>query len=163
MRTLLVMRHGKSDWGEPGPADHDRPLAPRGLAAAARMGSFLTEAGLEPHLILSSTALRAVGTAEHAAKAGGWGSRIVPVAALYASDPGRVLDVLRETDPQVERLLVTGHEPTWSQLVSLLMGGGRLRMPTAAVACLDLEHGDWGDLAAGSCILRWLVVPKALG
>lgn len=163
MRTLLVMRHGKSEWGEPGRSDHDRPLAPRGLAAAARMGSFLTEAGLEPELILSSTALRAVATAEHAALAGGWGSRIVPVAALYASDTGQVLAVLRETDPQVGRLLVTGHEPTWSQLVSLLMGGGRLRMPTAAVACLDLEHGDWADLASGSCILRWLMVPKALG
>jgi hypothetical protein len=35
-------------------------------------------------------------------------------------------------------------------------------MPTAAVACLDLEHGDWAGLAAGSCTLRWLVVPKAL-
>jgi len=127
------------------------------------VGSFLTAAGLEPELIVSSTALRALATAEQAAAAGGWGSRIVPVAALYASDPERVLEVLRETDPQVERLLVTGHEPTWSQLVSLLMGGGRLRMPTAAVACLDLEIGDWGDLAAGSCILRWLVVPKALG
>ena len=163
MRTLLVMRHGKSEWGEPGLSDHDRPLAPRGLAAAARIGSFLTAAGLEPELILSSTALRAVGTAEHAAKAGGWGSRIVPVAALYASEPGRVLEVLRETAPEIGRLLVTGHEPTSSQLVSLLMGGGRLRMPTAAVACLDLEHGDWADLAAGSCILRWLMVPKALG
>jgi phosphohistidine phosphatase len=163
MRTLLVMRHGKSEWGEPGLSDHDRPLAPRGLAAAARIGSFLTAAGLEPELILSSTALRAIGTSEHAAKAGGWGSRIVPVAALYASEPGRVLEVLRDTDPRVVRLLVTGHEPTWSQLVSLLMGGGRLRMPTAAVACLDLEHGDWADLAAGSCVLRWLVVPKALG
>ena len=163
MRTLLVMRHGKSEWGEPGLSDHDRPLAPRGLAAAARIGSFLTAAGLEPELILSSTALRAVGTAEHAAKAGGWGSRIVPVAALYASEPGRVLEVLRETAPEIGRLLVTGHEPTSSQLVSLLMGGGRLRMPTAAVACLFLEHGDWADLAAGSCILRWLMVPKALG
>ena len=35
-------------------------------------------------------------------------------------------------------------------------------MPTAAVACLDLAHGDWIDLAPATCELRWLVTPKTL-
>jgi phosphohistidine phosphatase len=162
MRTLLVMRHAKSDWGEPFSSDHERPLAPRGIKAARRMGRFLSEAGTPPELVVSSTAVRALTTAELAAEAGGWGCSIVPDAALYASDPERVLGVVAGVDPEVSRLLIAGHEPTWSGLVRQLIGGGTVRMPTAAVACLDLAHGGWADLAPGSCVLRWLVAPKML-
>jgi len=162
MKTLLVMRHAKSDWGAASGGDHERVLAGRGIKAARKVGRFLTDSGTIPDLILSSTAIRALTTAELAAESGGWGCEIVTRRDLYASDPERVLDVVRETGNGVDRLLISGHEPTWSTLVSWLIGGGRVRMPTAAVACLDLPHGDWIDLAPATCDLRWLVTPKTL-
>lgn len=162
MKTLLVMRHAKSDWGSPSGDDHERPLAARGVRAARRMGSFLADAGYIPQMVISSTAVRARTTAELAFEAGGWECPIVTMADFYASDPDRVLDVVRETEDDVERLLIAGHEPTWSTLVTWLIGGGRVRMPTAAVACLDLKHGRWIDLAPATCELRWLITPKAL-
>jgi phosphohistidine phosphatase len=162
MKTLLVMRHAKSDWGSPSGDDHERPLAARGVRAARRMGSFLADAGSIPQLVISSTAVRAQTTVELAVEAGGWECPIVTMAEFYASDPDRVLDVVRETEDDVERVLIAGHEPTWSTMVSWLIGGGRVRMPTAAVACLDLKHGRWIDLAPATCELRWLITPKAL-
>jgi len=162
MKTLLVMRHAKSDWGVASGGDHERVLARRGIKAARKVGRFLTDSGTIPDLILSSTAIRALTTAELAAEAGEWGCEIVTRRDLYASDPERVLDLVRETGNGVDRLLIAGHEPTWSTLVSWLIGGGRVRMPTAAVACLDLPHGDWIDLAPATCDLRWLVTPKTL-
>jgi phosphohistidine phosphatase len=162
MRTLLVMRHAKSDWGVTSGSDHERPLARRGVKAARRMGRFLTDAGTVPDLVLSSTAVRALTTAELAAEAGGWSCKIFTRRDLYASDPERVLEVVGEIENGVERLLIAGHEPTWSTLVTWLIGGGRVRMPTAAVACLDLPHGDWIDLAPATCELRWLMTPKML-
>ena len=161
MRQILVMRHAKSDWGVAS-GDHDRVLARRGIKAARKVGRFLTDSGTIPDLILSSTAVRALTTAELAAEAGEWGCEIVTSRDLYASDPERVLDVIRETGNGVGRLLIAGHEPTWSTLVTWLIGGGRVRMPTAAVACLDLPHGDWIDLAPATCELRWLVTPKTV-
>ena len=163
MKTLLVMRHAKSDWGQAGSSDHDRPLAPRGITAARRMGRFLSESGSAPDLVVSSTAARALQTAELAAEEGNWGCVIATSADLYGGDLERVLEAVAAVDPDVDRLLITGHEPTWSFLVSWLMGGGRVRMPTAAVARLDLEVGGWAGLKAGSCELRWLVTPKMLG
>lgn len=162
MRTLLVMRHAKSDWGAAFGSDHERPLVRRGVKAAGRMGRFLTDAGTAPDLILSSSAIRALTTAELAAEAGGWDCEIVTNRDLYASDPERVLEMVREINNGVERLLIAGHEPTWSTLVTWLTGGDRVRMPTAAVACLDLPHGGWIDLAPATCELRWLVTPKTL-
>lgn len=162
MKTLLVMRHAKSDWGAASGGDHERVLASRGIKAARKVGRFVTDAGTTPDLILSSTAVRAVTTAELAAEAGEWGCKIVTSRDLYASDPERVLDVIRSIDNGIERLLIAGHEPTWSMLVNWLIGDARVAMPTAAVACLDLLRGDWIDLAPATCELRWFVTPKML-
>jgi phosphohistidine phosphatase len=162
MKTLFVMRHAKSDWGVAFGDDHERPLARRGVKAARRMGRFLADAGAAPQLVVSSTAVRALTTAELAAEAGDWGCPIVTTRKLYASDVESVLERVGETRTGVERLLIAGHEPTWSTLVTWLIGGGRVRMPTAAVACLDLPHGEWTDLAPGTCELRWLMTPRML-
>jgi phosphohistidine phosphatase len=162
MKTLLVMRHAKSDWGTASSRDHDRPLAERGVKAARRMGKYLCEADAVPELIVSSTAVRALTTAELAVEAGEWGCPIIGAEALYGGGPERVLKIIGATEPGIDRLLIAGHEPTWSMLVSWLIGGGRVHMPTAAVACLDLRRGDWSDLGPDSCELRWLVTPKML-
>ncbi len=162
MKTLLVMRHAKSDWGVAYGDDHERPLARRGVKAARRMGQFIADEGVAPELVISSTAVRALTTAELAAEAGDWGCPIVTTEDFYASDARSVLESVGETEAGVERLLIAGHEPTSSALVTWLIGGGRVRMPTAAVACLDLPHGGWADLAPGSCELRWLMTPKML-
>ena len=162
MKTLLVMRHAKSDWGAASGSDHDRVLARRGIKAARKVGRFLAESGMVPDLVLSSTAVRALTTAELARESGEWGCDIVTSRDLYASDPEHVLDVIHETGTGVQRLLIAGHEPTLSMLVGWLIGGGRVRMPTAAVACLDLPQGDWIDLVPATCELRWLVTPKTL-
>jgi phosphohistidine phosphatase len=72
-RSLLALRHAKSDWSAGYGPDRDRPLAPRGVTAARLIGRFVTAAGLEPDLVLSSPAERARATAGLAVAAGGWG------------------------------------------------------------------------------------------
>jgi phosphohistidine phosphatase len=162
MKTLLVMRHAKSDWSSSTCDDHDRPLNSRGVKAARLMGRYLTEVDVAPDLIVSSTAVRALTTAELASEAGAWHCPIVTRRELYASEPERVLEVLSSVDPDIERLLIAGHEPTWSALAGRLIGGGRIRMPTAAVACLDFPKSSWADLSTTVCELRWLMTPKML-
>ena len=162
MKKLFIMRHAKSDWGASFEADHDRPLARRGEKAARRIGRFLSENDSAPELIISSTATRAQTTAVLASEAGGWSCQIRTDSNLYSAGIEDVLDVVAGVEPGVGSLLIAGHEPTSSMLVSWLIGGGRVGMPTAAVACLDFPHGDWTDLAQGTCELRWFITPKML-
>ena len=54
MLELLLLRHAKSRWDEPGAQDHERDLAPRGELAATRMGRLIREQGLRPDLVLCS-------------------------------------------------------------------------------------------------------------
>ncbi len=58
MSRLLLLRHAKSDWGEAGLQDFDRPLAPRGQRAAADMAKAISAAGMLPDRILCSPARR---------------------------------------------------------------------------------------------------------
>lgn len=64
MKKIILIRHGKSAWDQPWLADHDRPLAERGLNDVPKMAKRLKKKGIIPDVILSSSALRAVDTAK---------------------------------------------------------------------------------------------------
>ncbi|NJL28825.1 MAG: histidine phosphatase family protein, partial [Thermoanaerobaculia bacterium] len=55
MKQLLLLRHGKSDWGTELASDHERPLNPRGERAARRVGQFLRRVELVPDRVVSSS------------------------------------------------------------------------------------------------------------
>ena len=58
MKLLTLLRHAKSDWGDPGLADFDRPLNERGRSDAPRMGKWMAVSGFVPDTVLCSTAVR---------------------------------------------------------------------------------------------------------
>lgn len=159
MKTLLLFRHAKSDWDAGFADDHARPLAERGVKAARRMGRWATASDLVPDRALASTALRARQTLALAAEAGGWAGPAHLTDALYDATPEAVLAEIRATPDDAAVLVVVGHEPTTSRLVSLLIGGGLVEIKTAAVARVDLNVTRWTDVGAGRGMLSALVSP----
>jgi phosphohistidine phosphatase len=140
------MRHAKSDWSAEYGADHDRPLNDRGVRSARAMGRVLTEDGIAPDLIITSTAVRARDTARFAAEAGSWDCDIILEPRLYGSGADMVMRVAAEA-PLVERLMLVGHQPTWAIVVSVLTGD-RVDMKTATVVSITCEVDDWADLSS---------------
>ena len=159
-KRLVLMRHAKSDWEADYGADHDRPLSSRGRRAAPRMGSFLTAAGWQPDVVLSSSALRAQCTAALATAAGGWPCEVQLDARLYGASVRELIEVIRERAIG-DTVLAIGHEPVWSAAVGVLCGGGAVRMPTAAVAGIRFAADGW-SLRPGTGTLRFLVPPRML-
>ena len=162
MKSILILRHGKSDWGADCGSAHQRPLAKRGIRAAELMGRFLTQIDQIPDQIISSTAVRARTTAELGIQAGQWNSPASYTDSLYGASVGAVLELLQHLDESVERVLLVGHQPTWSELTSDLTGGARLHFPTAALARVDFDIDRWDELRAGHGVLVWLVNPKTV-
>lgn len=161
MKTLLLLRHGKSDWGADYGNDHERPLKRRGRKDAARVGRYLAAHGPLPDLCVTSTAVRARTTLQLAREAGGWEAPVEETVALYHAMPGDVLKVIARVDDGVGTLLLAGHEPTLSEAIGRLTGGA-VEMPTAALACLDLAVDAWAEVGWGDGTLRWLVLPETL-
>lgn len=167
MRRLVVLRHAKSAWPD-GVPDHQRPLAPRGRRDAPAVGAALVDADCLPDLALCSTAVRARQTWELAS--GQWGTP-PPVRhdrRLYAADVPDLLDAVREVPPEVETLLLIGHNPGLEQLVLALAGDGlddtldvvRVKFPTSAIAVLAWHGTGWEALAPGTAVLTSVTVPR---
>ena len=162
MKTLLLLRHAKSDWDADFHHDHDRPLTKRGKRAAKLMGRYLAETGNVPRRVLTSSAVRARETVRLAAEAGEWNSEIEVDNSLYEAAPAHVVSRVRSQPEAADAVLLAGHEPAWSETVSLLIGGGEVRMPTAAVACIEFDVERWSDVQPGRGRLLWLVTPRML-
>ena len=139
-----------------------RPLARRGRRAAAAVGRFLASTGQVPDLALTSPAVRATQTLELAMAAGGWTCAAREVPSFYGADAGSVLAEVRAAPDDAGVLLLVGHEPGWSEATALLIGGGRVRMPTAAVALVTVDVTRWRAVAPGAGELTWMVVPRLL-
>jgi phosphohistidine phosphatase len=159
MPHLMLMRHGKSDWDAGARDDHTRPLAPRGVVAAERMGEVIRELGLIPDLVVSSTATRARSTAELARITGGWDSRLVLDDALYGASVSETLAVAANHGSDCKRVMLVGHEPTWSMTVSRLTGA-RVAMRTATVVDIELPIPRWSLIAEASGTLETVLQPR---
>jgi len=145
MKSLLLLRHAKSDWSDAGRTDHDRPLNKRGKRDAPRMGALLRSEKLVPELIVSSSARRARKTAAKAAKACGYDRDIQLEDALYMATPAAHVDVLRQLDRRIDRVMLVGHNPGLEELLWCLTGA-EAALPTAALAVIELPVKRWEDV-----------------
>ncbi len=165
-RTVLLVRHAKSDWAAGAP-DHERPLNERGRREAPELGRRLAAARLRPDLVVCSDAVRAEETWQLAAAA--WPSA-PPMRLdhrLYDASRSEVLAVLTETPDDVRTLACVGHEPTSSALVAVLARAAEEEaaqalaagLKTACAAVLTFV-GGWGGLEPGTCRLTAVVAPR---
>lgn len=164
MKIVFLMRHAKSDWGNPAVGDFDRPLNGRGLDDAPRMGKALADAGVVPDRVVASPARRARQTAELLTRACGFDGEIAWEPVLYGA-PGTVwLETLVKIPEKAESALVVAHSPGIAEAAALLLGGRggrpRLRFPTGAIACIESAADRWVDVGPGAGELRWLLIPR---
>ena len=159
-KSLILFRHAKSDWDADYSSDHKRPLADRGEKAARTMGTLLKDSKKLPELVVCSTATRARQTVDLAATEGHWNLNIEYSDYLYECSPDMMINLLQQMENSVRSIMLVGHEPTWSSLASLLIGGGNIRFPTAAMARIDFYFNDWRSIGGGTGQLRWLLQPR---
>ncbi len=157
---LILFRHAKSDWDASFNHDSERPINKRGQKAAAQMGKILKKADQVPELAWVSPAVRAQQTFELASQEGGWNLNQETVPELYHSHPQLVLETLRNRAPEVNSLMLVGHEPVWSELCSSLIGEAYVHFPTAAMARIDFQLSNFQDISYGVGKLVWLLQPK---
>lgn len=164
---LLLLRHAKSDLPtDPSMRDHDRPLAPKGRAGIALVANHLLAAGLEPDLVLCSSAERTRETVARIAHALPSGVPVLVEDQLYLAEANELLARLRQVDDGVPSVLVVGHNPGLHALaVGLLRPTERHRVPTfptSALSVHDLAVPRWSELGPSGTRLVDFVTPRSL-
>jgi phosphohistidine phosphatase len=154
---LYLLRHAEA---EPHCADDfSRHLTESGFKQARRIGCFMKEQCLRPDLILTSPVLRAKETAEVVAKLLGKVEIIEVPWAACGMDPEKALEELGAYS-KFKSILLVGHEPDFSTLISSLIQLGRspsIEIGKASLTCINLPR-----LQHGSGILQFLLPVKFL-
>ncbi len=170
MKTLMLMRHAKSSWGDASLSDHERPLNRRGENAAARMGLEITQRELHPQQVLCSSALRTRQTLERLRPHLPEDVEVRIERELYLAAPRQLLARVATLPDEIEQALLIGHNPGIMALALDLAGGGdadalaelERKFPTAALAVLRFGVSQWAALRAGAGRLDLYLRPKAL-
>jgi len=168
MHILYLLRHAKSSWSDPALADEERPLAPRGRRDAKRIREHLERQGIEPSLVLCSSARRTIETLELLQPALGAVTPVLIEAELYGATADELLGRLRAVPDAAASVLLIGHNPGLQDLALLLASAGaelsrlEAKFPTAALATFSLPKGAWRQLSEGGAVLDAFVLPKQL-
>lgn len=151
---LYFLRHGLADWPDWDPArDHERPLTKEGVKKMKAEAKTIAALDLKLEAIFASPYARAYQTADIVAKELNLEVRTDPRLA-----PGFTLERLAEllrAAPEVQTVLLAGHEPSFSTVIAEIIGGGRVQMKKGTLARVDVNSELHGELV-------WLLQPKLL-
>ena len=146
MKTLLLIRHAKSSWDQPGLSDFDRPLNERGKKDAPEMAKRLNEKAIELDHLISSPAKRARKTAKYFAEEFGFGKEDIQlVEALYGATQPEFQQVVKDISDKYETVALFSHNPGITDFASSLTNVRVDDMPTCAVFALQAETESWKE------------------
>ena len=160
-KELLLVRHAKSSWDDPYLDDHDRPLNDRGLRNAPEMGKRIQGSGIRPDAWISSTALRAITTAEiMAEKIGFLQDQIQQNKDLYHASATELQEFIAGLDDRIRSVALFGHNPGMTSLVANLYGLPIGNVPTCGVVKLQFREAKWKAASSALPARAYFDFPK---
>ena len=155
MKTLLILRHAKTQPDAPA-GDHARQLTERGLRDAAAMATYIHTLVGTPDAIVTSDARRALQTAEIVAVRVEFTKPLTIEPRVYAANLAVLLAVVRGLPNDADLVVFVGHNPGFEDLAAALAANHdeHVRLPTSALAHLELDVPRWDAVQPGSGCLR---------
>ncbi|MFM2139363.1 MAG: hypothetical protein RJA57_1670 [Bacteroidota bacterium] len=163
MKTLILVRHAKSDWNDPTLDDFDRPLNERGKRDAPVMARRLREKHIRPDRILSSPAKRAARTARvFAEELDVKKKQVLYNEALYLAPPSVYYDVLSHLDRDCDTVALFAHNDGITAFANQLTDVRIDNIPTCGVFAVRIHCEDWSTFRDAQKDFWFFDQPKAL-
>lgn len=163
MKTLTIVRHGKSSWEDAGIQDFERPLLPVGKKRTQRMAEFLVKRAVVPDLIVSSHAVRAFETASLMAAVFDYPRHRIQVeSAVYHHGMEGLWSLVFSLPDDKHEVMVVGHNPGLTQFVNGLLEHPIDYLPTSAVASFTFFTDHWNEVMLADKKVNFLTFPNHL-
>lgn len=161
MKTLILVRHAKSDWDNAGLSDFERPLNDRGKRDAPEMAKRLKDQKIKIDIFISSPAKRAKKTAkifmeEFDAKS----KHLLLLPQLYGASVTDFYQALQELDDDFKAAAVFSHNPGITAFVNSLKCAVIDNMPTCAVFAIKIKTKHWKDFTDSKKEFLFFDYPK---
>ncbi len=161
MKNVYFVRHAKSSWEDPSLRDIDRPLNRRGLRDAPFMAKVLKSKNVQPDLIISSPANRALTTAKYFAQELNVSEKNIKVRnSVYGAYPEDVIRLLKGLDDHIETVMVFGHNPTFTSIVNRFTTEYIANVPTCGIAKVEADIESWQALNESNTVQTEYYYPK---
>ena len=162
MKTLLLVRHAKSDWGNPLLDDFDRPLNGRGKKDAPDMAKRMVDRKIAIEAFISSPAKRAKSTAKKFAKAYKRDKDdIILVKDLYGAPSNVFFDVISQVKDKFDTIAVFSHNPGITDFANQLTDASIDNIPTAGIFAIKVDTTSWADFRDAKKEFLFFDYPKA--
>jgi len=160
MKTLLLIRHAKAEWGDFNQPDVERALSKRGERQAHDIASKMKCEGLTPDFILSSSAKRTEMTTQILIEGMDCSMQQVQWCDdLYLAEAATLFDAAWQADDAVQTLAIVAHNPGLSELAHHLLNEAVHEMSTATVVAITWNVEHWSDISEGTGTLRAYLRP----
>jgi len=163
MKTLIIVRHAKSSWDNPMLTDHDRPLLEIGKKRTRLVVNKLQDLHLKPDLIISSSAIRALETAQYLAKGLDYPKEAIKTSSAYYMASTR--DLLNEFFDMPDRfntVMMVGHNPTLTNLANNFLTRPLDNLPTSGIVKLCFKTDSWDQILQSELTCELVITPKSL-
>lgn len=162
MKILILIRHAKSDWGNPSLDDFDRPLNERGKRDAPVMADRLLEKKINIDAFIASPAKRAKKTATIFASACKKNKTdIIFIDELYGAGENVFYDVVKNAGKKFDSIALFSHNPGITDFANLLTTTRIDNIPTCGVFAVKAECNKWSDFKTAKKEFLFFDYPKA--
>jgi phosphohistidine phosphatase len=163
LKTLVIIRHGKSTWDYGGVPDYDRPLKDTGIFNTYAIGKKIKEQGITPDMIVSSPANRALHTAFIVARELLYPLEKIEINhVLYDESGDEILEMVKDTSDQYNSLFIFGHNPVFTELPNLFLKQQIDNLPTSGAVILKFETAQWNGISKKVLKSEMVLSPKNL-
>lgn len=163
--NIFILRHGIAvEPGSPGiNKDSDRTLTPKGERKISQVADAMSTLGVSLDVILTSPYLRARQTADIVAEGVGAKKKLAETEHLAPGGSSKkLIEQIAGVKPAPDNVLLVGHEPSLSELISFLIAGDTralVMMKKGGLCKVSVERLHYGRCA----VLEWLLTPKQMG
>lgn len=162
MKSLYIVRHAKSSWGDFTLPDFDRPLNDRGKRDAPAMAKRLIDGKIDIDVFMSSPAKRALKTCKLFCEAYEYDVKdILLYDKLYHAPTPTFYEAVASLPKKFDSAAIFSHNPGITDFVNSLDLSVRIdNMPTCAVFGVRLHADSWKDFADGKKEFLFFNYPK---
>jgi len=163
MKTLIIVRHAKSSWDNTHLADHDRPLLEVGKKRTRLIIAKLQDLNIQPDLIISSSAKRALETAQYLAKGLSYSKdKIKSSANYYTASATELMNEFYDMPESFNTVMLVGHNPTLTYLSNQFLSDPIENLPTSGAVILRFDTETWDQLPHIQAYEELIITPKDL-
>ena len=161
MKSIILIRHAKSDWEDNIVKDFDRELSTRGHRTAPKMANHLKMDGFVPDLIISSPAKRAKATANYIIEQLDLDEdKFIYEEDIYEAPVRVLLRIINELPDNCNTVTMVGHNPGLTYLTELITGEEIGNIPTFGVVKINFDFDQWEMVSQATGVLEYFIYPK---